>query len=238
MGVLRWLRNIALCLLCAGALGAGWLTLKGWDLYQQVLDEKPLEQRVEEVRSQEGFTPFEKLPQTYVDAVVAVEDQRFFSHGGVDFLALGRALLNDLRTLSFQEGGSTITQQVAKNLCLGQEKSLERKVAEVFLAWDLEGKYSKEEIFELYGNAIYFGSGCYCVADASETYFGVEPQDMTPSQCTLLAGIPNAPSVYDLNENPELAAQRQRQVVERMVEEEYLSAGEAAALVGAEEEGT
>ena len=221
MRLLRWLRNIALCLLCAGALGAGWLTLKGWDLYQQVLDEKPLEQRVEEVRSQEGFTPFEELPQTYVDAVVAVEDQRFFSHGGVDFLALGRALLNDLRTLSFQEGGSTITQQVAKNLCL-----------------DLEGKYSKEEIFELYGNAIYFGSGCYCVADASETYFGVEPQDMTPSQCTLLAGIPNAPSVYDLNENPDLAAQRQRQVVERMVEEEYLSAGEAAALVGAEEEGT
>ena len=76
------------------------------------------------------------------------------------------------------------------------------------------------------------------MADASETYFGVEPQDMTPSQCTLLAGIPNAPSVYDLNENPDLAAQRQRQVVERMVEEEYLSAGEAAALVGAEEEGT
>ena len=97
----------------------------------------------------EHFTPFDQLPELYIDAVVSVEDHRFWSHGGIDVIAIGRALWNDIRTMSFAEGGSTIPQQLAKNLFFSQEKKLERKFAEVFAAFELESAYSKEEILEL-----------------------------------------------------------------------------------------
>ena len=228
----RAIRNCLLVLLLAAACGAGYIAWQGYSLYAEALEEKPLEQRVAEQRAQPGYTAWEDLPETYLKAVIAVEDHRFYEHGGIDLLAMGRALWNDLRTWSFAEGGSTITQQLAKNLCFSQEKSIVRKAAEVFAAWDLEGRYSKDEILELYVNSIYFGSGCYNVGSASETYFGKEPKDMTDSECTMLAGIPNAPSVYDPTANPDLALQRQRQVVERMVAEEFLTDGQAAAILG------
>ena len=101
------------------------------------------------------------------------------------------------------EGGSTITQQLAKNLYFSQEKEMTRKVAEMFMAFDLERHYSKEEILELYVNTIYFGNGYYSVAEASEGYFGKAPSEMTEYESTLLAGIPNAPSVYALTANPD-----------------------------------
>ena len=228
----RAIRNCLLVLLLAAACGAGYMAWQGYSLYAGALEEKPLEQRVAEQRAQPGYTEWEDLPETYIQAVIAVEDHRFYEHGGIDLLAMGRALWNDLRTWSFAEGGSTITQQLAKNLCFSQEKSIVRKVAEVFAAWDLERRYSKDEILELYVNSIYFGRGCYNVGSASETYFGKEPKDMTDSECTMLAGIPNAPSVYDPTANPDLALQRQRQVVERMVAEEFLTGGQAAAILG------
>lgn len=228
----RAIRNCLLVLLLAAACGAGYIAWQGYSLYAEALEEKPLEQRVAEQRAQPGYTALADLPGTYLKAVIAVEDHRFYEHGGIDLLAMGRALWNDLRTWSFAQGGSTITQQLAKNLCFSQEKSVVRKVAEVFAAWDLERRYSKDEILELYVNSIYFGSGCYNVGSASETYFGKEPKDMTDSECTMLAGIPNAPSVYDPTANPDLALQRQRQVVERMVAEEFLTGGQAAAILG------
>ena len=228
----RAIRNCLLVLLLAAACGAGYIAWQGYSLYAGALEEKPLEQRVAEQRAQPGYTALADLPGTYLKAVIAVEDHRFYEHGGIDLLAMGRALWNDLRTWSFAEGGSTITQQLAKNLCFSQEKSIVRKAAEVFAAWDLERRYSKDEILELYVNSIYFGSGCYNVGSASETYFGKEPKDMTDSECTMLAGIPNAPSVYDPTANPDLALQRQRQVVERMVAEEFLTGGQAAAILG------
>ena len=228
----RAIRNCLLVLLLAAACGAGYIAWQGYSLYAGALEEKPLEQRVAEQRAQPGYMALEDLPETYLKAVIAVEDHRFYEHGGIDLLAMGRALWNDLRTWSFAQGGSTITQQLAKNLCFSQEKSVVRKVAEVFAAWDLEGRYSKDEILELYVNSIYFGSGCYNVGSASATYFGKEPKDMTDSECTMLAGIPNAPSVYDPTANPDLALQRQRQVVERMVAEEFLTDGQAAAILG------
>ena len=228
----RAIRNCLLVLLLAAACGAGYIAWQGYSLYAEALEEKALEQRVAEQRAQPGYTEWEDLPETYIQAVIAVEDHRFYEHRGIDLLAMGRALWNDLRTWSFAEGGSTITQQLAKNLCFSQEKSIVRKVAEVFAAWDLERRYSKDEILELYVNSIYFGRGCYNVGSASETYFGKEPKDMTDSECTMLAGIPNAPSVYDPTANPDLALQRQRQVVERMVAEEFLTDGQAAAILG------
>ena len=233
MKVFRIVRNILLWILAICLCVVAALALLGWQLYTQALEEMPLDQRVKQVQAQESYTAFEELPDTYVDAVLAAEDHRFYQHGGVDVIALGRALVNDLKAMSFVEGGSTITQQLAKNLYFTQDKQLTRKIAELFMAIHIEAKYSKEEIFALYVNSIYFGSGCYDVASASQRYFGVEPSAMTPSQCTLLAGIPNAPSVYDPTVNPDLSQQRQRQVVNLMVKYQYLTATEASSMLTA-----
>ena len=233
MKVLRIMRNLVLTLLALGLCAVAALAVLGWQAYTRALEAAPLDQVVQKVRAQEGFTPFEDLPETYVDAVIAAEDHRFYQHHGVDPAAIGRALWNDLKALSFVEGGSTITQQLAKNLYFTQEKKLTRKVAEAFMALHLESRYSKEEIFELYVNSIYFGSGCYNVRQASLSYFGVEPGQMDPAQATLLAGVPNAPSVYDPTVNPDLAGQRQRQVVGLMVEYEYLTPEEASRILAA-----
>ena len=233
MKVLRWIRNTVLLLMALCLCVVGAVVFMGWNMYTRALEAMPLDQRVKQVREQESFTSFEELPDTYVDAVIAAEDHRFFDHNGIDPIAIGRAVVNDIKAMSFVEGGSTITQQLAKNLYFSQEKELTRKVAEVFMAFHLEANYSKEEILELYVNSIYFGNGCYDVASASQSYFGVEPEQMNENQCTLLAGIPNAPSVYDLTLNPDLAQQRQRQVVEMMVKHEYLTTDEALALLPA-----
>lgn len=229
--ILRAVRNIFLILFAVCTVAAGAVVLRGYSMYASALEQKPVLQAAKEVRAKESFTPIGRLPDTYIEAVIAAEDHRFYEHGGVDYIAIGRAVYNDIRTLSFAEGGSTITQQLAKNLYFTQEKELTRKVAEVFMAWDIEKNFSKEEIFELYVNSIYFGSGCYTVGEASRAYFDKEPSQMTGYECTLLAGIPNAPSVYDLNENPDLASQRQRQVVTLMVKYSGITQQEAELLM-------
>lgn len=224
-------RNIFLALFIVVAVSGGAITLRGYFMYTSALERLPTAKAAREVREQEGFTPIGDLPEAYLDAVVAAEDHRFYEHGGVDFIAIGRALVNDVLSLSFKEGGSTVTQQLAKNLYFTQEKELTRKVAEMFMAWTLESDFTKDEILELYVNSIYFGSGCYTVGDASRAYFDKEPAQMTDREATLLAGIPNAPSVYDLNENPELAYQRQRHVVALMVKYTGLSQERADAIL-------
>ena len=221
MKLLRIVRNVVLLVLALCLCAVLALAFLGWQMYTQALEEMPLDQKVRQVRAQESYTTFEELPDTYVQAVIAAEDHRFYQHSGIDVIAIGRALWNDLKAMSFVEGGST------------QEKELTRKVAEMFMAFHLEANYTKEEIFELYVNSIYFGSGCYDVASASQTYFGVSPSQMTDDQCTLLAGVPNAPSVYDPTVNPDLSQQRQRQVVSLMVKYEYLTETEAASLLAA-----
>ena len=163
----------------------------------------------------------------YKKAVVSVEDHRFYKHHGIDVIAIGRATLNDLRAFSFVEGGSTITQQLAKNQYFTQEKKMTRKIAETFLAFKLEKEYEKDEILELYINTIYFGNGYYGIKEASMGYFGKLPKDLTDSECIMLAGIPNAPSVYALTENPDLAKQRQKQVLAKMIRYKALTEEEA-----------
>ena len=210
-------------MLCSGFVAVG----QGYKMYQEAVGEVSLTDRVEDIRTQECYTEYEELPEDYVDAVVAVEDKRFFRHGGVDPIAVCRAVINDLKAGAFVEGGSTITQQLAKNLYFSQDKELTRKVAEVFMALALEREYSKEDIFELYVNSIYFGDGYYDVGSACEGYFGKETEDMSRYECTLLAGIPNAPSKYAPTKNPDLAAQRQLPVVRRLNACGYISDEEA-----------
>lgn len=189
---------------------------EGYELYREVIAEQSLNDKVSEIQNRDGYTQIGALPDTYLDAVVSVEDHRFYEHIGLDFIAIGRAAFNDIKAGRFVEGGSTITQQLAKNLYFTQEKKMERKIAEVFVAFDLEKQYSKDEILELYVNSIYFGDGYDNVGQASAGYFGKEPAEMTTYECTLLAGVPNAPSRYAPTKNPELAKKRQKQVLRRM----------------------
>ena len=196
---------------------------KGYDMYKEAIQETPLEEKVEEIKSKENYTKISELPQMYLNAVISVEDHRFYKHSGIDIIAIGRALINDIKAMDFVEGGSTITQQIAKNEYFTQEKRITRKIAEVFMAFEIEKNYLKDEILELYINTIYFGNGYYNIKDACEGYFGKSPNEMTEGECIMLAGIPNAPSVYNPKENPKLAKERQKQVADKMVEYGYLS---------------
>lgn len=199
----------------------------GYNMYKEAIESMPLEEKVEEIRSKENYAEFSELPQMYVNAVISVEDKRFYKHNGIDIIAIGRAAINDIKAMAYVEGGSTITQQLAKNMYFTQEKKMERKIAEVFMAWNIESHYSKEDIFELYVNNIFFGDGYYTVKEACRGYFNKELNEMTDYECILLAGIPNAPSVYAPTKNPDLAKQRQRQVMEKMIENKFLTKEEA-----------
>ena len=219
--------KILMILLLIGLSIALLIIGNGYTMYKEAIENEPLEEKVAEIRSKESYTEFSELPQMYVNAVISVEDKRFFKHGGIDIIAIGRATINDIKAMSYVEGGSTITQQLAKNMYFTQEKIMERKIAEVFMAWEIEANYSKEDIFELYVNSIYFGDGYYTVKEACEGYFNKEISEMTDYECIMLAGIPNAPSVYAPTVNPELAKQRQRQVMDKMIENGYLTEEEA-----------
>lgn len=211
------LLSIFALFLVLGLSGAGYFGVKGYQMYQSAVKEHPIAEIAGAVREQEGFTTYEELPQIYINAVIAAEDKRFESHCGIDALAIIRAVCKDLTTLSFAEGGSTITQQIAKNQLFTQEKQVERKAAEVFAAFALEQEYSKQELFEIYVNTIYFGSGYYGIYDAAQGYFQKKPQDLTDYEAVMLAGLPNAPSAYSPDRSKELATKRMSVVLERMI---------------------
>ena len=201
-------------------------------MYKEAIQEMPIQEKVEEIRQKENYTKLSELPQIYINAVISVEDHRFYEHNGIDVIAIGRAIINDIKAMSFVEGGSTITQQIAKNEYFTQEKKITRKVAEVFVAFELEKQYTKNEILELYINTIYFGNGYYNIKDAAKGYFGKSITNLSDSECIMLAGIPNAPSVYAPTQNPELAKQRQKQVAEKMVKYGYLTEEEKDKILG------
>lgn len=214
--------TMALCLAAGGAVAH-----EGYVMYRNAIEAQPLDELVEEIRDRDTYTTFDELPSTYVDAVISVEDHRFYRHSGLDYIAIARAVFNDIKAMAYVEGGSTITQQLAKNLYFTQEKELTRKAAEVFMAFELERNYSKEEILELYVNSIYFGDGYYDVSSASEGYFGKTPEELNDYEATLLAGVPNAPSVYAPTKNPDKAEQRRLQVVNRMIACGYIMVAES-----------
>ncbi len=209
-------RSIVLLLMSIMLLAGFTVVRQGYDKYREALEGMSLEEKVASIQAKEGYTRLEALPPVYVNAVVSVEDHRFYGHFGIDPIAIGRAVLHDIQAGRYVEGGSTITQQLAKNLYFTQEKEMSRKVAEVFMAFQLEEKYDKDEILELYVNSIYFGDGYYTAGDASRGYFGKEPAEMNEYESTLLAGIPNAPGRYAPTKSQELAEKRQRQVLRRM----------------------
>jgi penicillin-binding protein 1A len=174
------------------------------------------------------FLPLAQIPQALRDAIVAVEDARFYSHWGVDPMGIARAVYQNIRRGRLVEGGSTITQQLAKVLFLTPDKSLERKLKEAVLALELERRYSKDRILEMYLNQIYFGHGAYGVEAAARTYFGRSVTELGVPEAALLAALPRAPTTYSPFEHPAQARRRRAHVLNRMVEMGVLTRAEAA----------
>jgi penicillin-binding protein 1A len=168
------------------------------------------------------------IPPVLRDAVVSTEDERFYRHHGIDLIGVIRALPYDLTHLSFAQGASTITEQVAKVLYLGgDDHSPWRKVEDAAVAWKLENRYTKAQILAAYLNSAYFGENAYGIDAASERYFGMPPEQLDAAQATLLAGLIQAPSLYDPYRDPTLARARQAEVLRSLVRNGYLDVGQA-----------
>lgn len=224
---MKLIRNVIYTLLTIVLVFVGIKIHQGHQMYKNAINEISVEQMVSKIKDNPDYTEYKELPKDYINAVIAVEDRRFFIHNGIDIISISRAIFIDIKEGELKEGGSTITQQLAKNTYFTQDRKLTRKIAEIFMAFEYEKKLSKEEIFELYVNTSYFGDGYYCVKKASKGYFDKIPKDMNLYECTLLAGIPNAPSVYAPTKNPDLAKQRQAQVVRKMVAQKYITQEQA-----------
>lgn len=169
----------------------------------------------------------EQIPINLQRAFISIEDNRFYEHKGIDPRGLARALYSNIVKQEIAEGGSTITQQLAKNAYLTQERTIKRKVQEVFLALQLEKQYTKQEILEFYLNQIYFGRGAYGVQAAAKTYFNKNVEELNLSECALLAGIPKSPNYYSPFNDIQAAIERRNLVLDQMVKYRYLSRDEA-----------
>ena len=220
---MKIVRNIIIFLFLTIITVVGVYIFQGYKIYNEAIAETSISKKVENIRKNENYTNIEDLPEMYKNAVIAVEDHRFYEHGAIDIISIGRAIYINIKEFDLVEGGSTITQQLAKNIYFTQEKKLLRKIAEIFMAFELEKELSKDEIFELYVNTSYFGDGYYNVKEASNGYFNKEPIQMNDYESTLLAGIPNAPSIYAPTKNPDLARQRQQQVINKLVSFGYIT---------------
>lgn len=210
---------IALIILLIGA----FITYQGYSIYKTAIEEVSIKDKIAQIQSEENYTKLDQLPQFYKDAVVIVEDRRFYNHGALDYRGIARAIWTNIKSLELKEGGSSITQQVAKNIYFTQEKTALRKIAEIFMAFELEKTCDKDTILEIYVNTSYFGSGYYGIKEASIGYYDKEPIDMNEYESSMLAGVPNAPSAYDPSKHPDLAGQRQEQVLDKLVRYEYIT---------------
>ena len=233
---MKLIKRIILLLIILIAIAGGVLAYKGHKIYKDVLEKTSVADKVTQIKSQENYTELKDLPDFYKNAVIAVEDRRFYKHGPIDPIAIARAVFVNIKSWKLQEGGSTITQQLAKNIYFTQEKSALRKVAEMYMAYEIERNCDKDTILELYLNTSYFGDGYYCVNDASEGYYGKEPKDMNRNEASMLAGIPNAPSAYCPTKHLNLAKQRQVQVLDKMVKYKFITEQDKTEILNEENE--
>jgi penicillin-binding protein 1A len=199
---------------------------KVYDDNDELITEMHVERRI--------FVPLAHIPQALRDAVIATEDKRFYYHWGIDPIGIARAVAQNYRRGRIVEGGSTITQQLTKVLFLTPDKSLERKLKEAVLALELERRYPKDRILEMYLNQVYFGHGAYGVEAAARTYFGKSVSELNVREAALLAGLPRAPTTYSPFEHGEAARRRRDVVLRRLVEYGALKDAEAKRLARAD----
>lgn len=230
---MKLIKKILLILLVIIIIIVGFVLYKGYNLYKDALATMSLEEKIEKIKLDDDYVKIDDLPKDYKNAVISVEDRRFYKHGPIDIIAIARAVLTNIVHVDFLEGGSTITQQVAKNLYFiaTDSNAAYRKIAEVFMAYDLEKSYEKDDILEFYVNTIYFGDGYYGIKEACEGYLNKSPSDMTLYEATMMAGIPNAPSVYAPTANFDLTLNRQQKVISTMVENGYITKEQANELI-------
>ncbi|MDP2156876.1 MAG: transglycosylase domain-containing protein, partial [Nitrospirota bacterium] len=169
------------------------------------------------------FIPHYEIPSHVKKAIIAIEDIRFYGHPGVDLIGIARALLHDIRAGGMRQGGSTITQQLAKMLFLKPEKSIKRKIREAALSMQIEKRYTKDEILGLYLNQAYFGTRSYGIEAASQTYFGKTVKDLTVAEAALLASLPKAPSQYSPFRNPDKAKERRSVTLQQMLQHKFIT---------------
>ena len=175
-----------------------------------------------------SYIPYSEMPEMLVNAMVSVEDRRFYSHNGVDLFGIGRAFFKNIASGNLKgQGASTITQQITRELFLSQERTFERKIKEIFIAMELEKKYDKHEILEMYLNEVYFGHGAYGIEEAAQTYFAKSTKDLTTAEISLLVGLPQSPSGYDPYYHMDKAKNRQSGVLASMVRDGLITQEEA-----------
>lgn len=174
----------------------------------------------------------DQVPEFLKQALITAEDRQFYAHSGIDLKGIARALIYDIMAGDFVQGASTITQQLSKTLFLSPEKTLSRKIKEALLAIQLERRYTKDEILELYLNQIYFGSGAYGVESAARIFFGKPASELDLAECALVAAMPKAPSIYSPLVNPELAVKRRNIVLRQMLECGIISSDQYAESSG------
>ncbi|WP_029505122.1 biosynthetic peptidoglycan transglycosylase [Lachnoclostridium phytofermentans] len=195
-----WIINlIILCIFILGLTKVMPIISSGYKMYQNAVKENSVESVVDKIKEKEGYFTLDTIPKDYIEELLQSEDKRFYYHFGLDPIATTRAMYNNIKAGSYVQGGSTITQQLAKNMYFSFEKKLDRKVAEVFVAFELERNYSKDDILELYLNVIYFGEGCYGVKEAANHYYGVEPQYLNEEQIGELVFTIKSPNNYNPN---------------------------------------
>ena len=234
-GPLRRIRLfIALCLVVFAGLGFGYIFAAYQSLpavgnnmrpavSSQVFDSHG--RLITTLHSDQNRLPIDinKVPQNLQNAFIAAEDNRFYEHIGIDPIGIFRAIFANLTNRGIAQGGSTITQQLAKNAFLSQEQTLKRKIQEAMLALEIEHKYSKKEILEMYMNQIYFGQGAYGIQTAAKTYFNKDVNELTLTQCAMLAGLPKSPNYYSPFNNLNEAKKRKNVVLDQMVKYGYVS---------------
>lgn len=223
---MKLVKKIFIIILILVIIVVGGIIFMGYKMYEDAISKTSISDKIKEIKEKEHYIKIEDVSSDFKNAIIAVEDHRFTEHNGIDFITTTRSLIENIREKDIVAGGSTITQQTGRLLYFTQEQRFTRKVAELFVGFDLEKNYEKDDILELYINMIYYGDGYYGIYEASQGYFKKDPKDLTLYEASLLAGLPNAPSVYSPNKNPELSKKRQTAVLNAMVKYNYIKEDE------------
>jgi len=206
--------GILIFILLAILIASSIILISGYVKYKDAIDKASLSDAVNNIRSSKNYVKSEDMSPDFKAALIAIEDHRFYTHSGIDIFATIHSIFVDITGGSFEYGGSGISQQTGRLLYFTQERTPVRKVAELFVAIDLEKNYSKDEILEFYANMIYYGDGYTGIGKAAKGYFNKTPAELTKDEAAFLAGVPNAPSIYSVNN--ELGNERKQQVLDAM----------------------
>ena len=198
----KWIKKVLLYMLLLVSIAlilSMPIIISGYEIYKEAIEKVPLDMRIEQLKSDEDYVTIMEISQHFKEKVIESEDRRFYEHYGINLTSTVRALLKNIEVGARVEGGSSITQQLAKNMYFSFDKKYERKIAELFVSFDLEKMLDKDEILELYCNIAYFGEGREGIREASRHYYGVEPIDLTEVQADELVRTLKSPSVYNPN---------------------------------------